>query len=157
MNSWPPACKAGALPLSYTPWFVLKILADFPHLLHCRNDVLRFHCRFQRPYGFFMQGDFLRPGPPSGSTGRSNRGCFPVCPAPSKTARLTILGSSGLEPPTPALSGQCSNRLSYEPFFSAPGAGSRASRSRPRPPKVSPATIYSPGPSPAKYLRPPAS
>ena len=56
MNSWPPACKAGALPLSYTPV--------------CRS--------------MFYAG---------------------------------FMGSSGLEPPTPALSGQCSNRLSYEPPF----------------------------------------
>ena len=27
------------------------------------------------------------------------------------------MGLSGLEPPTPALSGQCSNQLSYKPVF----------------------------------------
>ena len=28
-----------------------------------------------------------------------------------------MVGLSGLEPPTPALSGQCSNQLSYSPSF----------------------------------------
>ena len=28
-----------------------------------------------------------------------------------------VVGSSGLEPPTPTLSGWCSNQLSYEPIY----------------------------------------
>ena len=50
---------------------------------------------------------------------------------------LSLMGLSGLEPPTSRLSGVRSNRLSYKP--------------------IKLASTYSPVPSPAKYHRPPVS
>ena len=31
--------------------------------------------------------------------------------------KIRLVGSSGLEPPTSRLSGECSNQLSYEPLY----------------------------------------
>ena len=42
---------------------------------------------------------------------------------------LTMVGPSGLEPPTPRLSSVCSNQLSYEPPFCAIQDYSRTSNS----------------------------
>ena len=91
------------------------------------------------------------------------------------------MGSSGLEPPTSRLSGARSNQLSYEPISTNAETlhSAFAERSSPlvktsfatflllfrftfqaaSPPpdqisNNSPATTYSPGPSPAKYLQP---
>ena len=48
---------------------------------------------------------------------------------PVLCALREVVGVSGLEPETSALSGQCSNQLSYTPWL--PGlAGSQAGRSR---------------------------
>ena len=90
---------------------------------------------------------------------------------------LSPMGSSGLEPPTSRLSGVRSNRLSYGPrlFCFRPASALRAPGFffplflpntvltgasvflTPVTPLWSPAASYSPGQSPAEYLRPPVS
>ena len=102
LNPRPPACKAGALPLSYTPKGQLIVVdkttnpLPFCHLYNgqCLGVI------FVQPlnairYHSHVPTTTLDP-------------CYPL-------HKPYFLGLGGLEPPTPRLSGAYSNQLSYRP------------------------------------------
>ena len=125
-NSWPPACKAGALPTELRPHVTGKLVRKTKTLEVCGfYHYLQLYCFIKLVLCFIelfvVKAILLVLGLPVQLT----------------AVQLLMVGSSGLEPPTSRLSGVRSNQLSYEPIFN----------------EILAAT-YSPGQSPAKYHRP---
>ena len=111
-NSWPPACKAGALPAELHP----RLGYRFGHSLY--NTSLKLldiqtYClrRFALSCkGWRLQLNFCRLC--------VSRDCRVLWYAIERkhTRYENLVGLSGLEPPTSRLSGVRSNRLSYRPM-----------------------------------------
>ena len=111
-NSWPPACKAGALPAELHP----RLGCRFGHSLY--NTSLKLldiqaYClrRFALSCkGWRLQLNFCRLC--------VSRDCRVLWYAIERkhTRYENLVGLSGLEPPTSRLSGVRSNRLSYRPM-----------------------------------------
>ena len=113
-NSWPPACKAGALPAELHP----QILVDTSLLTNITSLVIFVCSRILQPtvgiifayvppcYGNFVayRSASLHDFTPARSYDVSH--CY----------AMLVVGLSGLEPPTSRLSGVRSNRLSYRPM-----------------------------------------
>ncbi len=89
-NRRPPACKAGALPLSYAP---------------AGDGVQQLHTSEQR--GIVDTTPRRAAGP--------RRSLLYPSGASNSARRNSMVGQGGLEPPTPRLSSVCSNQLSYWP------------------------------------------
>ena len=101
-NRRPPACKAGALPLSYTPrrhnrneslWF-------FPHPVRVKKEQ-RLFCKKKQKLPFLPVRTIQHGG----------------TPLSRMTHHRSLVGQGGFEPPTPRLSSVCSNQLSYWPKY----------------------------------------
>ena len=93
-NRRPPACKAGALPLSYAP---------------AGDGVQQLHPNSKRTTRRYRQRDTALRGSAAQVASPSLRGIV------FRLRRNTMVGQGGLEPPTPRLSSVCSNQLSYWP------------------------------------------
>lgn len=93
-NRRPPACKAGALPLSYAP---------------AGDGVQQLHPNSKRATQRRRQRDTaLR-------SGAAQVASPPLRGIEFQLRRNPMVGQGGLEPPTPRLSSVCSNQLSYWP------------------------------------------
>ena len=121
-NSWPPACKAGALPAELHPqifaytasWFPRHTLSIAFVIIPCLNKnyslfklsqhfhLVRLISVLQNRYSL----DFLR-----------CRRVFAYARLRKNSKCAILVGLSGLEPPTSRLSGVRSNRLSYRPML----------------------------------------
>ena len=109
-NSWPPACKAGALPAELHPHFSKchRFLPDylsviFHRLYRLPPDYSLFVSFAPHAFLFHSKALFHRETQLRNST---------------LSSKVLLVGLSGLEPPTSRLSGVRSNRLSYRPILS---------------------------------------
>ena len=99
-NRRPPACKAGALPLSYAPGGQ-TLAGDTAATGAVRHRAYRGSAAIGRPAA---RADHRLRHPSGGFSAPQAR----------------KMGQGGLEPPTPRLSSVCSNQLSYWPSGPAP-------------------------------------
>ncbi len=99
-NSWPPACKAGALPAELRPLACIFCL-EFRCLIRSVGHVLYVHSLLHSKNALLK-------------TKNSNRVYF-YPNSPIRRAAHNLVGLGGFEPPTSPLSGVRSNQLSYRP------------------------------------------
>ncbi len=106
-NRRPPACKAGALPLSYVPTPAQPPAPPRPHTPATAND------QTDKPNPF--QGPTITIQPALTTLNQT-----PNFPSPLPQPNHTLVGIGGLEPPTSPLSGVRSHHLSYMPPHKLP-------------------------------------